>query len=183
MIPFFKIFTFCRCILDFLKPKATILVTHQIQFLQKATRILVLKDGKTIACGTFNELVNSKIDFISLLAVKKETDKKQGDNPVNEIKRMIRSVSMMSTSSIASSHADDNELRYFEDELDEDEEKSKQDEPKLKEETKMTGSIESSIYWEYIRAGAGFFLMTITISTMIMSQVLFHGSDYFLSYW
>ena len=124
MILFFNIFTFCRCILDFLKPKARILVTHQIQFLQKATRILVLKDGKAIACGTFNELVNSKIDFISLLSVKKETDKKQGDNPVNEIKKMIRSVSMMSTSSVASSHADDNELEYFEDELDEKEEKS-----------------------------------------------------------
>ena len=146
----------------------------------------MLKDGKPIACGTFNELVNSKIDFISLLAIKKETDKnnKQTDNQVNEIKKMIRSVSINSTSSMASTDADDYELknRNLDEEIDETE-GSKQNEPKQNEETKMIGSIESSIYWEYIRAGAGFFLMTITIVTSIVSQTMFHASDYFLSYW
>ena len=154
---------FQNCILDYLKIKATILVTHQIQFLQKATRILVLKDGKAIACGTFDELVNSKIDFISLLAVKKEIDKQN-----DEIKRMSRTTSSLSRRSNVD---EDEEIEEF------------KDEPKIKEETKMSGSIESSIYWEYIKAGAGFFLITTTITTMILSQALFQGSDYFLSYW
>ena len=145
----------------------------------------MLKDGKAIACGTLNELINSKIDFISLLTVKKETYKKQNDNQVNEIKRLIRSASIISKSSMGSTDADDYELsnRNFDEEFDENDEKSKQDQPKIKEETIMTGSIESSVYWEYIKAGAGFFLMTTAIITLIGSQGIFHGSDYFLSYW
>ena len=123
----------------------------------------MLKDGKAIACGTFDELVNSKIDFISLLAVKKEIDKQD-----DEIKRMSRTTSSLSRRSNVD---EDEEIEEF------------KDEPKIKEETKMSGSIESSIYWEYIKAGAGFFLITTTITTMILSQALFQGSDYFLSYW
>jgi ATP-binding cassette subfamily C (CFTR/MRP) protein 4 len=42
-------------------------VTHQIQFIKKATKILVLKDGKPLAFGVYHDLINSGLDFMSLL--------------------------------------------------------------------------------------------------------------------
>jgi ABC-type multidrug transport system ATPase subunit len=55
-----------------LKDKVRILVTHQIQFLRKATQILVLNEGKCMALGTFEELQKSGIDFMTLLNENKE---------------------------------------------------------------------------------------------------------------
>ena len=43
------------------------LVTHQIQFVEKATKILVLKDGQCLAYGTFEQIQDQGIDFMSLL--------------------------------------------------------------------------------------------------------------------
>ncbi len=53
-----------------------ILVTHQIQFIKKASKILVLKEGKPLAFGAYEELIESGIDFMSLIKeekVEKET--------------------------------------------------------------------------------------------------------------
>jgi ABC-type multidrug transport system ATPase subunit len=49
-------------------------VTHQIQFLRKATQILVLNEGKCMALGTFEELQKSSIDFMTLLNENKERE-------------------------------------------------------------------------------------------------------------
>src|SRR5699024_4654087 len=57
----------CRCITNYLKSKTVVLVTHQIQFIKKASKILVLKDGKQFACGTYDELVNAGIDLFSMI--------------------------------------------------------------------------------------------------------------------
>jgi ABC-type multidrug transport system ATPase subunit len=56
-----------RCITGYLKSKTVILVTHQIQFVQKASKILVLKEGKPLAFGAYDELIESGIDFMSLI--------------------------------------------------------------------------------------------------------------------
>ncbi len=56
-----------RCITEYLKSKTVILVTHQIQFIQKASKILVLKEGKPLAFGAYDELIESGIDFMSLI--------------------------------------------------------------------------------------------------------------------
>ena len=56
-----------RCILEHLRYKICILVTHQIQFIEKATKILVLNDGQCLAYGSFNKLQQLGIDFMSLL--------------------------------------------------------------------------------------------------------------------
>ncbi|CAG2107853.1 unnamed protein product [Medioppia subpectinata] len=58
---------FEQCIVDYLGPKIQILVTHQIQFIRKATKILVLDDGKCLALGTFDELLAKGLDFMALI--------------------------------------------------------------------------------------------------------------------
>uniref|UniRef100_A0AC11B080 Uncharacterized protein n=1 Tax=Ovis aries TaxID=9940 RepID=A0AC11B080_SHEEP len=56
----------CRCIRQALKEKVTILVTHQLQYLEDASQILILKDGKTVKRGTYSEFLKSRVDILSL---------------------------------------------------------------------------------------------------------------------
>ena len=59
-------------LLSYLSDKIRILVTHQIQFIRKATKILVLDDGKCLGLGTFDELQTKGIDFMKLLCDSRE---------------------------------------------------------------------------------------------------------------
>uniref|UniRef100_A0A8C7QZ85 Cystic fibrosis transmembrane conductance regulator n=1 Tax=Oncorhynchus mykiss TaxID=8022 RepID=A0A8C7QZ85_ONCMY len=61
-----------RCICGILKNKPRILVTHQLQYLQAANQILVLKEGHMVARGTYSELQRSGVDFTSLLKREEE---------------------------------------------------------------------------------------------------------------
>ncbi|CAG2174237.1 unnamed protein product, partial [Oppiella nova] len=47
---------FDKCIMEYLFSKIRILVTHQIQFVRKATQILVLDKGRCIGLGTYDQL-------------------------------------------------------------------------------------------------------------------------------
>uniref|UniRef100_A0A8C8HSL0 Multidrug resistance-associated protein 4 n=1 Tax=Oncorhynchus tshawytscha TaxID=74940 RepID=A0A8C8HSL0_ONCTS len=58
---------FEQCICGILKNKPRILVTHQLQYLQAANQILVLKEGHVVGRGTYSELQHSGVDFTSLL--------------------------------------------------------------------------------------------------------------------
>ena len=64
-----------NCICDYLKDKTRILVTHAIQYCNKADRIIYMKDGRINWEGDFDELV--KQDFYKKMMVKKE--KKEND--------------------------------------------------------------------------------------------------------
>jgi len=167
-----------RCIVDHLKDKTRILVTHQVQFLKNATKILVLKEGKRIAFGTYDELIKSGINFMSFVTEAQKTDKKtakitENVDPNIALRHLNRANA--NTHSIASSiGADIPDIK---------EEPLPEDEPKLKEEIKMIGSIDSSVYWEYVKAGAGTFLMIITVTTLVLSQALYQGSDLWLTEW
>jgi ATP-binding cassette, subfamily C (CFTR/MRP), member 4 len=155
-----------------------ILVTHQLQFLQKANKILILKDGKCIAFGSFEELVNSGMDFISLLKEMKIKTEEENKGQTEEMEIKLRRLSRQISTNSSISSADVNSL------LEEEPEPiAEKDEPKVIEETKMSGSINSSVYMAYIKAGAGCFLMFITFSSMIISQILFNGCDYWLTIW
>ena len=64
-----------NCICDYLKDKTRILVTHAIQYCNKADRIVYMKEGRIQWEGDFNELI--KQDFYKKMMVKKE--KKEND--------------------------------------------------------------------------------------------------------
>ncbi|XP_068840293.1 ATP-binding cassette sub-family C member 4-like isoform X2 [Capricornis sumatraensis] len=58
---------FEQCICQVLREKITILVTHQWQYLKAASRILILKGGTIVQCGTYTGLLKSGVDFDFLL--------------------------------------------------------------------------------------------------------------------
>ena len=74
---------FEECIKTFLKSKLVILVTHQIQYLKKADKILVIHDGKITHEGNFDHLMKSCEDISSFLIA--ESDEEQ-QNSIQETK-------------------------------------------------------------------------------------------------
>ncbi|KAI2474052.1 Multi drug resistance-associated protein (MRP) [Diabrotica virgifera virgifera] len=63
---------FEKCISQYLAGKTRILITHQLQYLQKADMIVVLNEGKIKAQGTFKELCEGNIDFTEYMVNGKE---------------------------------------------------------------------------------------------------------------
>lgn len=51
------------------------------------------------------------------------------------------------------------------------------------EETRLRGSVKGSVYWKYIRAGAGPIMIFFLVVTNLTTQLLYTGSDYWLSLW
>lgn len=58
-----------------------------------------------------------------------------------------------------------------------------EDTPMQVQEKQETGAIGLALYKKYFTAGGGWFVITVTVLSCILSQVLASGSDYYLSYW
>ncbi|CAG2120218.1 unnamed protein product, partial [Medioppia subpectinata] len=158
---------FEKCISGYLRQKTVILVTHQIQFIRKASKILVMKEGQPVAVGSYRQLMDSGIDFMSLIKEEKSVE----HNVVNEevmVKSPIAEQFRTRTISVMSAHSEMAE--EFTDQ-------------KVDEETKAMGGINARVYWDYIKAGAGPVLLTFSLASTLVSQGLQHYSDVWLSEW
>ncbi|XP_054158179.1 ATP-binding cassette sub-family C member 4-like, partial [Oppia nitens] len=159
---------FKKCITEYLKSKSVILVTHQIQFIKKAHKILVLREGRPLAVGSYTELMEAGIDFMSLI---KEEEKpivnKQQMNAVIITDDDFRQRAISRISSQSGQEAN------FGDDSDE----------KIDDELKASGSVDFRIYWEYIRSGAGPVLLLIGLISTLVSQGLENYTDIWLSEW
>ncbi|GFT55309.1 hypothetical protein NPIL_228741 [Nephila pilipes] len=176
---------FEKCINGYLKDKVRILATHQIQFLKGASQILVLKEGRCLALGTFDQLTESGVDLGSMME-DYEHERRQrlcsmNSNASNislseEISDGATALPMYeSTLSVASSVS----TGYDDIEGERINEKA----PKGTEEIKTSGAVKLKIYIEYIKSGAGPFLRIILLFSYISTQVLFNGSDFWLTAW
>lgn len=54
---------FSRCITGLLGRSTRILVTHQLQFLPSADKVVVVKNGRIVEMGTYIELKNKGVEF------------------------------------------------------------------------------------------------------------------------
>lgn len=59
---------FEECICGYLKNKCVILVTHQLQYLKKIKRILLLNEGKLVISGSYEDLKKSSSYYSRMLA-------------------------------------------------------------------------------------------------------------------
>ncbi|KAK3605631.1 hypothetical protein CHS0354_027297 [Potamilus streckersoni] len=172
---------FERVVQGILKDKPRILVTHQLQFLKAADQILILKEGKMIGKGTFDELSTSGVDFSSLLKRDKEEEEKKEVDPMKQhsninLRRRLDSTrsgrelsahevgSKMSLASIGT------EFEAEEVQLPEEEERHE-------------GTISFGIYVEYFKAGAGILKFILLAFLCLAAQGSYVMSDWWLAYW
>ncbi|KAK7083945.1 Multidrug resistance-associated protein 4, partial [Halocaridina rubra] len=231
---------FDQCIMNHLKNKVRVLVTHQLQYLKPASQILVLREGHMEAIGSYHQLVNSGIDFASLLSTgqeedtplpAKQTTAKGGirngmipkgsledsdkfDSPA-PVTRRVRTLSNTlsntlsgSTSSLHDSltteniisvsgiHITDSNTSLNEScqetpsknikqlkEADENANREEDEKENSGTEMRSQGSVKGEVYLKYCRAGGSWCLLVILFTMNVATQVLFSGTDYWLSYW
>ncbi|XP_055612034.1 probable multidrug resistance-associated protein lethal(2)03659 [Uranotaenia lowii] len=155
---------FDYCMKDFLKGNIVILVTHQLQYLQNADQIVILKHGKVEAVGTYDNLRETGLDFAQLLAA-------PSDDNSTDTETFKRSNSYKRHNSVSS---EDSSTTQTEQEA---------PEPQMVQEKRKEGSIGFDVYRSYIKASGGYLVMFLLFVAFVLSQLLASGGDYFLTYW
>ncbi|KAG4974420.1 hypothetical protein JHK87_031241 [Glycine soja] len=62
---------FKECLLDLLKSKTVIYITHQVKFLSDANLIVVMREGRITQSGKYNDILRSGTDFMELVGAHK----------------------------------------------------------------------------------------------------------------
>lgn len=158
---------FDQCLRDLLKEKTVILVTHQLQFLPSVDQIIILSSGRVDAVGTYDQLRDSGLDFVKLLADPHDADT---DNEGSGLSRS-RSGSRKGLSRRSS------ELSTYS--MEEESDAS----PMQVEEKRADGSIGWSIYGKYFQASGGYFAIIMMVIICVFAQFLASGGDYYVNYW
>lgn len=144
-----------RCVKGFLNGKICILVTHQLQYLKNADKIIILKDGEVEMEGRYRELQSSGLDFAKLL---EEFNTEENEEKQKKIRSRQNSV--------------------LEEENVEDEE-----EQEMEKEAQAKGAIKLELYWKYFRAGGGKLAIMALVALFLLNQGMANGGEYFVTYW
>ncbi|CAH1257762.1 ABCC4 [Branchiostoma lanceolatum] len=162
---------FERCILGALKSRIRILVTHQLQYLQQADRIIVLKNGQQAAIGTYAELQQSGLDFAELLKREEDEESVSGkDDFVEKRRKSLKSSSLrrrrssvaVTGSGPAQEHDDDDH------EVEEDRE---------------SGHVGWSVYKDFVMSGTGVWGVLLAILLNVAYQSVYMLADWWFTYW
>lgn len=113
-----------------MREKTVILVTHQLQYLSKADKIIVLKDGKLIVHGNYDELTTVNNGVLGLI--------EKANRGVDE-----GSMSKPRSSPVLGANGDGKQI---------DQESCKKTEQTMaKKETAVDCCVSPHIYWKYFR--------------------------------
>ncbi|XP_023215396.1 multidrug resistance-associated protein 4-like [Centruroides sculpturatus] len=153
--------------MEYLKDKICVLVTHQIQFLNSASKILVLKKGKCEFIGNFNVLENS--EMLTGILPKEEIAKNSMD---------LETVVFNDEEIIGITQSEVN--NHIVDSYHGDAEAENNQIPRDNEEVEKPGI---SVYKSYVDAGAGLFFKIVILSMLIISLSVTSASDYWLIKW
>nr|XP_049707106.1 probable multidrug resistance-associated protein lethal(2)03659 isoform X1 [Helicoverpa armigera] len=162
------------CIRTFLRDKATVLVTHHVQYAKHAHCVCVMRSGRIVAQGTYHELKNGVAEFEKLIEmgekVEEEKQKKAStyENTESiEHSYKLRSQRSMSEASQLSFNLDlDNNL-----------------DPKYEGESQKKGSVDNSVYVSYIRSGGSTLSMALLILLFLLAQCFYSSTDVWLKEW
>ncbi|CAF4743672.1 unnamed protein product [Rotaria sp. Silwood1] len=147
---------FQKSIKSYLADKICILVTHQIQFLQDATKIIVLNNGEMVHMGTYTDLLASSTSFARLL------------DDIHQFEQQQSIEFHQQQSIISSTCSDDDEMLIL----------------SKTAETKQKGMVKRHVYTAYIKAGFGLIMglfIVIILSSMREATSVF--SNWWLAKW
>lgn len=132
-----------------------ILVTHQLQFLKHAKRIVVMNEGRVQHVGTFDQLMALDLDLLSLLRKDENVDDETKARALSQV-----SVHKQKQQKVESSG-----------------DKAKNSE------SKATGSVSWKVYVDYVRAGANWSMVIGLFTVTVSAQCFQVYQDFWLSNW
>ncbi|XP_055398768.1 ATP-binding cassette sub-family C member 4-like [Bubalus kerabau] len=161
---------FEQCIRQALKEKITILVTHQLQYLEDASQILILKDGKTVKRGTYSEFLKSRVDILSLFD---KGNKQSEPSPVPGTPTLISKSLSRSLQSPRPSWKD----------VAPEDQDTENIQVTLPLEDQLERKVDFKTYASYFTAGAHWSVIIFLILVNIAAQVAYVLQDWWLLNW
>ncbi|KMT10477.1 hypothetical protein BVRB_5g116010 [Beta vulgaris subsp. vulgaris] len=165
-------------LLDLLREKTVIYVTHQVDFLKAADLVVVMKDGRIAQVGKYDDILVPGSDFAQLVGAQNAampTSTLDSTTPTRAIETGDTTMSSVSNG-VVNAEADDD---------DDDDGDAKLAPPAIsqlvKEEEREKGSVEFLVYWEYITTTYGGVLVLLTFLALILLEILQIGSNYWLA--
>ncbi|XP_026467463.1 probable multidrug resistance-associated protein lethal(2)03659 [Ctenocephalides felis] len=165
-------YLFDKCIGNngLLSSSTRILVTHQLHFLSEADWIIILNNGRIQNQGTYADLVNSNVNFASLLSQpevseyedKKSIDFTSVDSPVLK-RRMSSQLRRTSTAAV--------------------EDVSGPPDPEDLEEHQGQGTMSFKVFFWYLVAGSNKCGLLGLIFIFVLAQLFAMVTDYWSSFW
>ena len=161
---------FERCIRGYLRGKTVILVTHQLQFLQRADKIILIKEGRLVAHGSYDELISTSVAFLKLLDRRRKEQERKDSLSKQRSMSLKREVSTpgVSPEVVEPVESDINMTSDKDDDRDE---------------KKIVGSVSFSVIWRYFRSGGSALVILATLSVSLAAQALYHYIDLWLAAW
>ncbi|KAL2650424.1 hypothetical protein R1flu_018552 [Riccia fluitans] len=203
---------FRECIMGALHGKTVVLVTHQVEFLPAADQILVMRDGKIVQSGKYDDLLTGGTDFEALVEATNEAlDKVNGHEVEGEEgtgeKRFITEIPK---SPLADDEGDKDFYlpdppmvgspspreayevpspqdlkRSFSRKISQQEAKPMKPEGSarlVKDEERETGRVGARVYWMYFTRAYGGLLLLILLIVQTIWQGLQIAGDYWVAY-
>nr|XP_043618789.1 ABC transporter C family member 3-like isoform X2 [Erigeron canadensis] len=154
---------FKECLLEFLESKTVIYVTHQVEFLPMADLILVLKSGRIVQAGNYNDILNSGSAFMELVGAHNEA--------LSIIDSIETSSKSENTKVIEKGMVDveSNDTKGTKTQI-------------IQKEEREKGSVGFSIYCKYITSAFGGALVPCILLAAIIFEVVQVASTYWLAW-
>ncbi|KAG4176950.1 hypothetical protein ERO13_A11G277000v2 [Gossypium hirsutum] len=169
---------FKKVLLKNLRSKTVIYVTHQVEFLPAADLILVMKDGRIVQAGKYNDILNSGTDFMEL---------------VGAHKKALSTLVTIEASSVFEQTISEGECDIgttngkVQKEENQGDKSGKVDDvgPKgqlVQEEEREKGQVGFLVYWKYITTAYGGALVPLILLAQILFQIFQIGSNYWMAW-
>ncbi|KAL6578332.1 hypothetical protein OROMI_010660 [Orobanche minor] len=153
-----------------LSEKTVIYVTHQVEFLNAADLIVVMKNGRTAQVGKYDDILVPGSDFIRLVGAQNAALSSTLDFS------RAAPISADNTKSVISNE-------YVNGNVDEGGAGGLAPAAQLvKEEERERGGVGFPVYWKYITTAYGGALVVLVILASVILQILQIGSDYWLAW-
>ncbi|MED6294336.1 hypothetical protein CHARACLAT_020126, partial [Characodon lateralis] len=154
---------FEQCICGLLKNKCRVLVTHQLQYLKAADKILVLREGHIMGQATYSELQSSDLDVVSLLMKDEEQERWSLSADSDKVslhsqRTNLSHGSQCSHSSLLPSYS------TWSDQL------PVEAAHTLAEESRAEGNVDSHIYLKYFTAGCNAVVLLLIVLISIIAE-------------
>uniref|UniRef100_A0A0E0KZG8 ABC transporter C family member 13 n=3 Tax=Oryza punctata TaxID=4537 RepID=A0A0E0KZG8_ORYPU len=157
---------FNDCVMAALDNKTVILVTHQVEFLSKVDKILVMENGEITQEGTYNELLQSGTAFEQLVNAHKDSkttldtdDRREGAKELGAFQYQVPLIQQNSEAEISTGNLKSVQL--------------------TEEERRELGEIGLKPYKDYVSVSKGWFLLAM----ILVTQCAFFGLQCLATYW
>ncbi|XP_042490578.1 ABC transporter C family member 3-like [Macadamia integrifolia] len=169
---------FKECLLGILGSKAVIYVTHQVEFLSSADLILVMRDGRIIQAGNYNEILRLGLDFMEVV-----DEQKKALADLDSVKCEVTLDDLING-------GEDPNIVCREKSIKKDEESElgnyktekiiERKEQLVQEEKREKGGVNPSVYWKYVTAVYKGAFVPLILLAQILYQFLLISSSYWV---